>query len=58
MMLGPGDRSAVDSVRRGQGVQVREGLHPSAHCLPARYLNYDGLSWLLAVEESFHIEFW
>lgn len=37
---------------------MREGLHPSAPCLPAGYLNNDGLSWLLAVEETFHIKFW
>ena len=50
----------MDSVRRGQvgGARVREGLHPSAHCSPAGYLNNDGLSWLLAVEEPFHIKFW
>lgn len=58
MMLSLGNRSAVDSVRRGRGVQVREGIHPSAPCLPARYLNNDGLSWLLAVEEPFHIKLW
>jgi len=44
--------------RAGGGVQVREGLHPLAHCLLAGYLNNDGLSWLLAVEETFYVKFW
>lgn len=57
MFLGEQAHYGQCEERPGGGVQVREGLHPSSHCLPATYLNNDGLSWLLAVEEPFHIEF-
>lgn len=60
MMLSLGEQTRYSQCeeRAGGGVQVREGLHPLAHCSPARYLNNDGLSWLLAVEEPFHVKFW
>lgn len=58
MFLGKQAHCGHYEERPGGGVQVRQGLHPSSHCLLTGYLNNDGLSWLLAVEEPFHIEFW
>lgn len=51
-----------DLEKREQVRADRRGTQPTFPRLGGEgvcwYLNYDGLSWLLAVEEAFHIKLW
>lgn len=54
LSLGEQTRRGQYEKRAGRGVQSERG---SPYLVPC-YLNNDGLSWLLAVKEPFHVKLW